>query len=271
MLVNDGSFDAEQALRAGPMALVVDIPPTTSASWGDFDRDGDLTPCRKLRSSRPNGRHPDLRFRPRLSELSVPQHGDVIFEDVSRWLPQIVHDGYTYAGGWHDVDDDGWLDLLTVNDFGPAYRTLRCAIRGTLVEGWRDHLWVETTGMGLGVADLNRDGYLDLPIPEYDNHPRRSSVVVPGEETWWLDVALSLNIPDSSRNQMVGWGGVWRHGQRGLGRGGRLRVWTVHPNWTTPQRSRMRSICRARMASTMSRRRGEWRMWALREALRWPI
>mgnify|MGYP001420732493 CR=1 FL=1 len=43
------------------------------------------------------------------------------FTDVSDLLPPEVHDGYAFAGGWFDLDRDGWLDLYVVHDFGRSF------------------------------------------------------------------------------------------------------------------------------------------------------
>lgn len=241
--INDGTLDAEESLCPGcPDGIGgSDVPPTTTVSWGDFDRDGDLDLyVGNYGVPDQTGAIPTSDFGPAFPNYLYRNRGDGSFDDVSELLPQIVHDGYTYAGGWHDVDDDGWLDLLTVNDFGPAYpNTVMRNDAGSLVEGWRDHLWVETTGMGLGIADLNRDGYLDLLIPEYDKLSLwRSSVVVPDEEIWWLDVALSLNIsPNSGRNQMVGWGAEFGDMDNDADLDALVAygfIGTVHPNWDNP-------------------------------------
>ena len=241
--VNDGSPDTEAALCPGcPDGIGgSDIPPTASAAWGDFDRDGDLDLyVGNYGVPDQSGAIPTSDFGPAFPNYLYRNLGDGSFQDISDVLPQIVHDGYTYAGGWHDVDDDGWLDLLTVNDFGPAYpNTVMRNDEGSLVEGWRDHLWVETTGMGLGVADLNRDGYLDLLIPEYDKLSLwRSRVVVPDKEIWWLDVALSLSIyPNSTRDQMVGWGAEFGDVDNDADLDAVVAygyIGTVHPNWENP-------------------------------------
>jgi len=217
-----------------------DIPPSTSAAWADWDHDGDLDLyVGNYGVPDQTGKIPTAKFEPAFQSYLYKNRGDGTFEDVSSLLPDTLHHGYTYAGGWHDIDDDGWLDLIVVNDFGPAYpNVVMRNDRGSLVEGWRDHLWIQTTGMGLGVADLNEDGYLDLLIPEYDKMSFWRSSAQSKGEVWWLDVALSLGMRvDRTRDQMVGWGAeiadidndadldaVVAYGYIG----------TVHPNWHNP-------------------------------------
>ena len=216
-----------------------DAPPSTSAAWADWDRDGDLDLfVGNYGVPDQTGKIPTAEFGPAFQSYLYRNLGDGVFEDVSTMLPQILHDGYTYAGGWHDIDDDGWQDLMVVNDFGPAYpNAVMRNESGTLVEGWRDHLWVQTTGMGLGVVDLNDDGHLDMLIPEYDKMSFwRSSLI--GDEVYWLDVAMSLGLRvDRARDQMVGWGADWGDLDNDADLDAVVAygfIGTVHPNWENP-------------------------------------
>ncbi len=144
--------------------------------------------------------------------------GDGTFEDASALLPPAVQSGYTYAGGWHDIDHDAFPELYVVNDFGATSpNQLLWNDQGTLVEdGGASGLNVPTTGMGLGVADaayirlddgtyedrasvygiadtgatrgflltdFNDDGWLDMFMPDIAG-PSRVFVSRCGSESW---------------------------------------------------------------------------------------
>jgi hypothetical protein len=63
-------------------------------------------------------------------------------------------------------------------------------------------------------------------------------VVVPDKEIWWLDVALSLSIyPNSTRDQMVGWGAEFGDVDNDADLDAVVAygyIGTVHPNWENP-------------------------------------
>ncbi|MEQ1501086.1 MAG: CRTAC1 family protein [Myxococcota bacterium] len=186
-----------------------------ASSFGDYDEDGDLdlyvgdygyvdeTPGTKQEDMGPAER--DFLYR---------NEGDGTFSDVSDLIPGEFHDGYTYAGGFHDFDADGFLDLYTVNDFGNLWpnRVLWGNGDGTFrysggVPGTDpSHLDASMTGMGLGVGDLNGDGWLDVAVAEWKKNTLFESRPDLG---LWIDVADSkgfVNVP--ADNQWVGWGTV---------------------------------------------------------------
>ncbi|MFT5455342.1 MAG: hypothetical protein ACI9K2_001821, partial [Myxococcota bacterium] len=217
-------------------------PPSTTASWVDFDHDGDLDLfVGNYGVPDQSGEIPTEDFGPAFPSYVYRNRGDGTFEDASSILPQIVHDGYTYAGGWHDVDDDGWHDLLVVNDFGPAYpNTAMRNDGGTLVEGWRSNgLWAVTTGMGLGIADINGDGWLDLLIPEYEKMSLWRSNLSFGDEPLWIDAARAAGIQgDPGRDQMVGWGAEFADIDNDADLDAIVAfgyIGTVHPSWHNPR------------------------------------
>ncbi len=182
---------------------------TMASSWGDIDRDGDLdlfvgnygfvdeTP----------GITQDL-MEPAEPSMLYLNDGDGTFTDISDMLPDELDDGYTYAGGLFDLDDDGWLDLYTVNDFGNKWpNRVLWNDQGTLVFDPNDTsgLVVQTTGMGLGLGDLNGDGVLDVAMPAWATNlyleSRRDLGI-------WLDTASTngFTVDFADKKQKVGWG-----------------------------------------------------------------
>lgn len=179
-----------------------------SASWGDFDRDGDLDlfvgnygyvdESDGVRQDEMDPAEPSFLYE---------NNGDGTFTDASDLLPDELHDGYTYAGGFLDLDNDGWLDLYTVNDFGLLWPNRVLWNNEGSLEFRPDDgsgLVRSMTGMGLGIGDLNGDGWLDLAIPLW-----RSNVLLLSDvqSESWVDGGFVANFTlDFDRGQEVGWG-----------------------------------------------------------------
>jgi enediyne biosynthesis protein E4 len=181
---------------------------TMTSSWGDIDADGDLdlyvgnygfvdeTEGTKQEDMEPA--EPDFLYL---------NNGDGTFTDASDRLPDKVKEGYTYAGGLFDLDDDGDLDLYTVNDFGNLWPNRALWNDGTGQFVFKDPdpsgLQVQTTGMGLGIGDLNGDDLPDLFMPIWNHHlllESRASGV-------WIDVSQLRGIYEPTfRIQDVAWG-----------------------------------------------------------------
>lgn len=185
-----------------------------TSSWGDYDGDGDLdmyvgnygfvdeTDGTKQEDMTPA--EPDFLYR---------NEGDGTFTNVSDLLPDILHDGYTYAGGLLDLDGDMDLDLYTVNDFGNRWpnQVLWNNGDGTFTHNAADEsgLARSMTGMGLGVGDINGDGLPDLAIPEWRNDILFESLVVEGlDRPIWADSSDQRGFGSDWRatGRDVGWG-----------------------------------------------------------------
>jgi enediyne biosynthesis protein E4 len=180
-----------------------------ASAWGDHDGDGDLdlyvgnygfvdeTEGTKQDEMEPAER--DFLYR---------NEGDGTFADVSGLLPLEFHEGYTYAGGFVDFDADGLLDLYTVNDFGKEWPNRVLWNDGA--GGFRfdpaeaSGLAVAMTGMGLGIGDLNGDGWPDVAIAEWKKNTLLESRADAGI---WIGAAESRGFNVAfSRGQEVGWG-----------------------------------------------------------------
>lgn len=206
LLRNDGDLElTEVTLRAGVGGA---SRRSMASTWGDVDRDGDLdlfvgnygfvdeTPSVPIEA-----------FGPAEPSVLYENLGDGTFADRSELLPQRVHDGYTFGAAWVDLDDDGWLDLYVVNDFGRfTPNTALWNQRGLLRAHPhnRSGLDARMTGMGLGIGDLNGDGRPDLLVPQWKRTGLWQSDAALGV---WVDWADARGLaPDPERDQDVGWG-----------------------------------------------------------------
>jgi ASPIC and UnbV/FG-GAP-like repeat len=136
---------------------------TTVASWGDYDNDGflDLYVGRYLD---PRTKIPTT-FYARNGEPNQLYHnnGDGTFTNVTE-KAGVGEVGLCLGTVWGDYDNDGFLDLYVVNDFG----------RKTLYHNNRNGTFTDVTvasgtldygaGMSASFGDYNNDGNLDIYV-----------------------------------------------------------------------------------------------------------
>ncbi len=203
LLRNDGDRFVDVTELAG---LSGEARRSMASSWGDVDRDGDLDlfvgNYGFIDESRVDPDHAS--FEPAEPSFLYINNGDGTFTDRSADLSQAAHDGYTFSGGFIDVDVDGWLDLYIVNDFGNSYPNVLLRNReGRLVEEDQAGLDVAITGMGLGVGDVNGDGLPDFAMTKWDGN----SFLWSSPDFGWVDHADAAGlVNDLTRTQKVGWG-----------------------------------------------------------------
>jgi hypothetical protein len=213
LLRNDGNLTfVDVTAQAGVQACGETCYRSMAGSWGDLDLDGDLDlyvgnygyvdEADGANSAAQTYGEPDFLYR---------NDGDGTFTDISSVLPQEFQDGYTYVGGMYDFDADGDLDLYTINDFGTDDRVNRVLWNdgtGNLIFDPFDPsgLAKQMTGMGLGIGDLNGDGWLDLAISEWKDNWLLMSAPEIGDGVW-IDEADSRGFTaDVAGDQWVGWG-----------------------------------------------------------------
>ena len=146
---------------------------TITASWADFDRDGDLDVY--------VANHGEGSYGPGDSYTPDPDHFYVRepsgrFRDRIDWVLDEDQHGYAFLAGWLDADDDGWLDLYVVNDLAAEDPSItpnlffRNGGETTSEGAWRFSHTPEAAldysmlGMGLAVGDMDDDGDYDLHI-----------------------------------------------------------------------------------------------------------
>jgi Tfp pilus assembly protein PilF len=166
LFLNDGGGRFKLAANAFPGgAQEVAL---TGAALGDYDRDGflDLFVC-SYNYFQGQGTAPipapyyDARNGP--SNHLYRNRGDGTFEDVTARSGLTRGNGrFSFACAWHDIDNDGWPDLVVVNDFGRnnLYRNRGDGTFEDLSETLQDH----GSGMSVSVADLDGNGEAEIYV-----------------------------------------------------------------------------------------------------------
>jgi hypothetical protein len=229
----DGDLDLFLAALRGDSAILLNeggtfrvsdlLPPSTqrgiatrSGAWADIDRDGDLDlfvvnynrdsdtadDTASAAAALPaEDESDDAGMPPAFSRL-YRNDGDR-FTDISDQAGLGGIEGYAYAGGFHDLDDDGWPDLYVVFDFGDD-RGPNLVFRNT--GGHFDAVGdtgadLAGRGMGLGVGDINGDGLPDLLVTDLN----AVHLLVSAGDFSWYDAATAMGMTPAP-SQAVGWG-----------------------------------------------------------------
>jgi len=159
LLVETGIADF-QAVNAG--ALTNDGGDSFSASWGDFDNDGDFDVIVANFSGQQN-----FFYRNQLAETGLPT-----FARINDQAPG-TNQGWTVGTHWADWDNDADLDLMVTNGFAPVPSTFRRNFYyrndgGTLIRDQTTPAALDS-GWAYGAAwgDSDGDGDLDLCIANW--------------------------------------------------------------------------------------------------------
>lgn len=184
-----------------------------SASWADFDLDGDLD----LFYGRLGKAQGEV-YTSCAKRMLVNAGGGVFLDESDRWLGADVQELRVLASGWHQFDDDPWPELYLVADAvmenldsGGAAPTIGSdLLYDNDADGLRrkevPSLELAIAGMGLAAGDLQPDGLVDLMIPDVD----RLFVLVGVSGDVWIDYAAAWGLtPEPSIGQSVAWGGEW--------------------------------------------------------------
>ena len=159
-----------------------------SASWGDFDNDGDFDVFIA------NNKFQD-------NEL-YRNEGDGTFKKLA--IDFVTNSrGYSVSSAWGDVDNDGDLDLFVTNAFSGSQRANNffylnngdgtfTADNGILTQ---NNGWTYSGEFG----DFNNDGYLDLATANCFNASEHNSIYVnTGGSNNWIKINLEGKISNKS-------------------------------------------------------------------------
>jgi Flp pilus assembly protein TadD len=168
----------------------------TGASMADYDRDGylDLYVCAYGYVLGEGSTIPCPYYDAQNGPPNRLYHnqGDGTFIDVttSTGLDR-GNNRYSFACAWNDLDDDGWPDLVVVNDFGRNnfYRNLQ----NGKFEEVTDALAGYGSGMSASLADYNGDGAADLYV---------SNMWVPAGERITSDPEFHQRFQDASSGRV---------------------------------------------------------------------
>ena len=130
---------------------------TYSASFADYDNDGDLDLyCANYGVGAKN--------------VLFANNGDGTFTDVTDAVG-VGDKSWSWMGVWSDIDDDGDVDLYVVNGRYPAGEPNKLYVNngngafteGSVAAGIDDSNW----GLGASFADIDNDGDQDLFVSNY--------------------------------------------------------------------------------------------------------
>jgi len=164
---------------------------STSAAWGDYDRDGRL----------------DVYVTNAELEPDALYHAndDGTFTDVS-WLVAPPDDYQTFSAVWLDYDDDADLDLFVSNDKQVGNRLWRNDGVGCLVWCFTDvalaeQVAMEEWSMGVAVGDYDGDLDLDLVLTDIGDVDLLRNLRAEGSESF-VHASVEAGIGEVG----VGWG-----------------------------------------------------------------
>ena len=172
------------------------------SAWADMDGDGDLDLLAahfrdELDTGPPGKADPNVLYE---------NLGDGTFQDISDRLPANALDGFTWVGSWQDINVDGVMDLLFVNDFGDVVPNMALTNDGTgqfTDVSEQVGLDISMDGMGLGVGDLNWDGRPDFLISNLESQVLLESL----PDGSWIRTGVARNlIADPYAGRVAGWG-----------------------------------------------------------------
>ena len=189
LLENDGTGAFTRVIKDSSLAVIPFLTGgfSLSANAGDYDNDGDL----------------DLYVgHLGINDLFINTGGGV-FERAPRTLGGINEGDWITAGAmWGDYDNDGFLDLVSVNHSDQRNRLFRNNGDGTFEE-IMDSPISRGYGSSQGVVwfDYDNDGFLDLYVSNgFETSTRERDYLYHngGNENHWLKVDLQGTISNRS-------------------------------------------------------------------------
>jgi len=202
----------------------------TGASWGDYDRDGDLDlyVCGyvQYRFNPEDARRSTLQYQAAvpytLNPSSYPPERNLLFRNDGRMTFSEVAKaagvdnplGRSLSAAWCDFDEDGWLDLYVANDVSDnaMYRNLG---NGRFADVSHAAWVADYRGaMGLGIADWDADGDQDIFITHWIAQENAlysnlkfafEAAPAPSDELRFMDIADMVGLGQIALDY-VGWG-----------------------------------------------------------------
>lgn len=203
LLRNDGDWDFTDV--SASCGFPPDEAKYYGASFGDYDRDGDLDLYVCVFIAFPAPLLPN-----RVNRL-FNNNGDGTFTDVTFLAGVDNGQQASFRSVWMDVDLDGWPDLYVINDFLPGNALYRNNGDGTFTDMAEELglLLPFEDSMCISVADVENDGDLDIFVSNTGifplvNSARSLLMLNNGDGTFTeSSEAMGLNIFE------WGWGGLW--------------------------------------------------------------
>lgn len=149
LLLNDGNGNFSDITESSQL----DLPGNNfSATWGDYDKDGDLDLAVTHWTTEQNDHYAYL----------WRNNGDMTFTDVSldAGIPPGSTRDKTFTPTFVDINNNGWLDLLMIIDNGNT-RVYFNNQDGTFNDVTDFDVITDRAGMGSAVGDYDNDGDLD--------------------------------------------------------------------------------------------------------------
>lgn len=151
---------------------LADTTQSTMAYFFDYDNDGDLD-CyigvnhiiqdeyaNTFRPRNLHGEHPSTGRLYRNEWNDTLQHA--VFKDVSREAGILI-EGYTHAADIFDANNDGWQDILVLNDYISSNVLYINNQDGTFTDRVREYFkHAAANSMGSDAVDINNDGLTDV-------------------------------------------------------------------------------------------------------------
>jgi hypothetical protein len=212
LFVDDGTghFTEQAVARGADMTVAGEPHKGQSVALVDFDRDGflDIHVTEWGITSTAEA----TRYAVLLRNRGHAQPGHFLNVTAAAGLTQPHFGASTrgFASAWADFDDDGWPDLSLISDFGTSQFWWNNG-DGTFTEDRAGAgVGTDANGMGIAVADVDRDGRLDFFVSSFDL--RSGGVLASANRLYrnlggrkFADVAPAWGVLDSG----WGWGAVF--------------------------------------------------------------